>query len=286
MLFGSLEKMQIHLKIETGSVQCLVQLEGLILSTRVVRQDLNAKQCLFEELEQTNLSFDSDVEEVKLYQSPALEHGNILIERGYCSIDILQKGEAKLHLNSLERVNIDIDQELLLFPGVPVQRKDTRFRWKGIVLEIMEDRKLAQVDWGISPRWHSFRELHLLDELGNPILDNTKTNIFQAAIRGRKSILIKPVITKILQSEFNSENLSQNNINISIPTTKKEFIFQVGDLVKHADPYHLRGNNTGIIELCTEDGEYIIWWQSDNEDQIAKSFRTFCADELILIPSN
>ncbi len=264
----------------------MVQLEGLILSTRVVRQDLNAKQCLFEELEQTNLSFDSDVEEVKLYQSPALEHGNILIERGYCSIDILQKGEAKLHLNSLERVNIDIDQELLLFPGVPVQRKDTRFRWKGIVLEIMEDRKLAQVDWGISPRWHSFRELHLLDELGNPILDNTKTNIFQAAIRGRKSILIKPVITKILQSEFNSENLSQNNINISIPTTKKEFIFQVGDLVKHADPYHLRGNNTGIIELCTEDGEYIIWWQSDNEDQIAKSFRTFCADELILIPSN
>jgi hypothetical protein len=242
---------------------------------RIVKQ-VKYDDILFEELEQTNLSFGSDIKKFMLSQPPMLEDGNILVEKGNCSIKMsLWEGKVKLHFNDylFERVNIYIAYEPLLFLGVLVQRKDTRFTSKGIVLKIIEDRKLAQVDWGNSScRWHAFRELHTLDGLGNPVLENT--NIFQSAIRGRISILAKSVVTKSAQSEFSLENISQ---------TKKEVIFQVGDMVKYADIYHIRGSDTGIIESCTKDGEYIVWWESDDDNQIAKSFRTFGADKLTLI---
>lgn len=153
------------------------------MSIQIARQDLTVNQCLLEELEQTNLS--ADLGRVSLHQPAPLEHGDILSERGHCSLQIPHQGKIELHLNPLERVTIH--QETSLFPGIRVQRTDSRFRWKGIIVEIMEERELALVNWGGSQRWHAMSELCPLDELGNPLSDG-EANIFQAAIRGRVSL--------------------------------------------------------------------------------------------------
>jgi hypothetical protein len=203
MSSGSLAKRQIHLKIDPGSVRCSAQLEVSNLSIRAVRKGLNASQCLLEKLKQTNLSFDSDIEELeranlafnsdigqtKLHQPDSLAHGDILSERSHCYLQPSDRGQVDLHLNPLERVIIH--QEIYLFPGVEVQLTDSRFKWKGIIVENAGDRAL--VNWGGSERWHALYELCLLV--------NAKPNIFQIALRRCASHVAKPVVSKPLPAQ-------------------------------------------------------------------------------------
>jgi hypothetical protein len=57
---------------------------------------------------------------------------------------------------------------------------------------------------------------------------------------------------------------------------------KIGVLVKHADPYHERGNETGLIDRVN-DGQHLIWWESDGDRQIAEPFRTYSASELEVV---
>jgi hypothetical protein len=185
-------------------------------------------------LEQTILSFDSDIRQALIQQSDNLEYGDIVDERGDCSLHILHHDKVDLNFNILERVVISC--EISLFPGIRVRRKDSRFRWGGmmggIILEITGERAL--VDWDNSYRWHALEELCPLDELVNPILPTTKATIFQAALRERASFLTKPIVTKPLQAQ----SAPKNSIEISPLPIKKEVIFQIGDLVKPVDREH------------------------------------------------
>jgi hypothetical protein len=149
----------------------LAQLEVSNLFIRAVRQGLNTSQCRAEKLEQVNLSFDSDLRQATLHQPVPLEDGAILSESGHCQLQISDRGQVRLQLHLLERVIIH--QEIYLVPGVEVQLTDSRFRWRGIIMENVGDRAL--VDWGGSERWHALYELRLLV--------NTQPNIFQIALR-------------------------------------------------------------------------------------------------------
>jgi Protein of unknown function (DUF3987) len=65
-------------------------------------------------------------------------------------------------------------------------------------------------------------------------------------------------------------------------TTLDSKKLKVGVLVKHADPYHERGNETGLIDRVN-DGQHLIWWESDGDRQIAEPFRTYSASELEVV---
>jgi hypothetical protein len=55
--------------------------------------------------------------------------------------------------------------------------------------------------------------------------------------------------------------------------------FNIGDIVTHADSYHLRGASTGAIEFITEQG----WYQGEEDDnQIHPAARTYEKHELKL----
>jgi hypothetical protein len=262
MSSGSSEKMQIHLKIDPGSVQCSVQLEGSILSTRVVRHDLKVSQFPIPMLKQTNLSF-------LMLKRTDLSIGS---DTKQILLQIPQCGESRLLISYLERVIIH--QENLLFPDDYVQLIDVRFKWKGVIVENRADRVL--VNWGSSQRWHALQEIKLLVD--------AKINFFKIALRGKEYLLKKQVITEQLQAQSATENTYDSNIKVDKMPIKEEVNFKIGDLVKLVDLYHARGNDMGIIEFCN-DGEYIVWWESDGKNQIANSFRTFCADKLTLISS-
>ena len=179
-------------------------MEHSILATQIARQDLTVQR-LLEELEPTDLS--ADFGRVSLHQPAALERGDLLNERGRCSLQIPHQGKIELQLELLTEVKIH--QETSLFPSIRVQRTDSRFRWKGVIVEVKEERELALVNWDGSQRWHAFSELCPLDELGNPLPDRA-TNIFQAALRGRGSLgairqteqiaLVKTPLTHMSQS--------------------------------------------------------------------------------------
>jgi hypothetical protein len=205
-------------------------------------------------LKKTDLSSGSDIKEILL--------------------QIPQYGKSRLIINSLERVIIY--QENLLFPNDCVQLTDSRFKWKGVIIESTGDRVL--VNWGSSQRWHALQELKLLV--------NTKINFLKIALRGKESLLKKQVIIEQSKAQSNPENMSDGNIKMPKMPIKQESEFKIGDLVKLVDLYHARGDDIGIIEFCTDDGDYIVWWKSDDENQIANSFRTFCASELTFISSD
>lgn len=55
----------------------------------------------------------------------------------------------------------------------------------------------------------------------------------------------------------------------------------IGDIVKHENPYHVRGASRGAIELITTFG-YQVYWEED-EVQITPAFRTYSESELELV---
>jgi hypothetical protein len=51
---------------------------------------------------------------------------------------------------------------------------------------------------------------------------------------------------------------------------------EIGTMVKHSDPYHVRGASIGAIEAITEEqGWYRVWWESDGDNQIHPAARTY-----------
>ena len=52
--------------------------------------------------------------------------------------------------------------------------------------------------------------------------------------------------------------------------------------VRHADRFNVRGEDIGIVEQINGE-RYLVRWESDKNHQIADTFRTFSADELVLI---
>lgn len=59
-------------------------------------------------------------------------------------------------------------------------------------------------------------------------------------------------------------------------------MFNLGDIVTHADIYHTRGASTGAIEAITEQGWYRVFWEEDSDNQITPAFRTYESHELKL----
>jgi Protein of unknown function (DUF3987)/Bifunctional DNA primase/polymerase, N-terminal len=55
--------------------------------------------------------------------------------------------------------------------------------------------------------------------------------------------------------------------------------------VRHADRFNVRGGDIGTVEQINGE-RYLVRWESDKNHQIADAFRTFSADELILIPDD
>jgi Protein of unknown function (DUF3987)/Bifunctional DNA primase/polymerase, N-terminal len=55
--------------------------------------------------------------------------------------------------------------------------------------------------------------------------------------------------------------------------------------VRHADRFNVRGGDIGTVEQINGE-RYLVRWESDKNNQIADAFRTFSADELILIPDD
>jgi uncharacterized protein (DUF927 family) len=64
-----------------------------------------------------------------------------------------------------------------------------------------------------------------------------------------------------------------DSCNTSEKTDRPNCEFKVGDLVKPADPYHERGQDTGIVE-SSEGEQYVVQWQSD------RNVRRYTSDEL------
>jgi hypothetical protein len=62
--------------------------------------------------------------------------------------------------------------------------------------------------------------------------------------------------------------------------------FAVGDRVKHADIYHVRGASVGAIESITERGWFQVWWETDGDSQIHPAARTYEGYELELLEEN
>lgn len=52
-------------------------------------------------------------------------------------------------------------------------------------------------------------------------------------------------------------------------------------IYSHADRYHVRGNDRGILEQITAAGEMVIRWLSDGCHQVANGIRTYASEELI-----
>lgn len=187
MSSGSLEEKQIHLIIEPGSVRCSAQSVDWILPTRVVNQSLKVKQILIDRLDQTNLA--ADVGRVILDRPTPLEHGEIVSEQGCCSIGLPPQGKVRVHLSSLEKVTIHLKQDIILDPGVRVEQMGTGGR-TGTIREIVADRAL--VKWGgHTLTWHPLYELYPLDGSSRPIIPKGSANIFQTALRGKRSLAPK-----------------------------------------------------------------------------------------------
>lgn len=138
------------------------------------------KQCLLEQLEQSNLS--SDTGQINLCQT-GLEYSDILS----------MGGKSKIYLNHLEKVVRSIKPGICRAPGTRVERMGI-IGWKGRILEVAGDRAL--VSWvGYPQGWHPLYELYPLDELGKPLIPNGEINIFQTALRGRLSLLSSNQVT-------------------------------------------------------------------------------------------
>jgi hypothetical protein len=174
-----------------------------ISPTRVVKQSLKVKQFLIDRLEQSNVS--ADIGRVILDRSTPLEHGEIVIERGCCSIRLPPQGKVRVHLNSLEKVTIQLKQEIFLALGVRVEQMGTGGR-TGTIREIVADRAL--VKWGgHTLTWHPLYELYPLDESGKPIIPKGEANIFQTALRARISLAPKLVEVRVPQPDVNQLEL-------------------------------------------------------------------------------
>jgi hypothetical protein len=174
-----------------------------MLPTRIVSQSLKVKQILIDRLEQTSLA--ADVGRVILDRPTPLEHGKIVIERGCCSLELPPQGKVRVHLNSLEKVTIQLKQEIFLAPGVRVEQMGTGGR-TGTIREIVADSAL--VKWGGHKfTWHPLYELYPLDESGKPTIPKGEANIFQTALRGRRSLAPKVVEVRVPQPECNQMEL-------------------------------------------------------------------------------
>lgn len=211
---------------------------------------------MIDELEQTNLSFD--IVKSTLQQPISLECLNLVQEKGEIILQVSALAKTETNVHYLEKATIH--QEIPIFPGVEVHKKDKRFGWKGVILEQSEEGILVNWGAGTSPRLHSIDEICISQE--------AKINIFQIAIHGRTAILKKSVA---------------DNVTVLRIVPKKELTFKIGDLVKLVDSYHYRANDTGLIESYNDDRQCIVRWQRDDDHQIAISSRTFYAEELILI---
>lgn len=71
-----------------------------------------------------------------------------------------------------------------------------------------------------------------------------------------------------------------NSITQDVPKQKSN---HVGSQVTHADPFHSRGSSTGSIESIQPNGEYLVHWHDDGDNQIAESFRSYDRISLIFI---
>ena len=56
----------------------------------------------------------------------------------------------------------------------------------------------------------------------------------------------------------------------------------IGDIVTHENPFHVRGASTGAIEAITSQGWLQVWWQEDGDNQILRNFRSYYPEDLIL----
>lgn len=59
---------------------------------------------------------------------------------------------------------------------------------------------------------------------------------------------------------------------------------QIGDIVQHKNPFHVRGASTGAVELIDNIG-YQVWWEEDNDNQIHPAFRNYYESELKIVGS-
>jgi hypothetical protein len=198
------------------------------------------------------------------------------------------RSKVSLHFSNSKEINItqrvNISHGNFLVPGARVMRKNSPFRHKGMmggkIIKIVKNNAL--IDWGRSQIWYEIHELCPLGEVDDSLFWKAEKNIFQAAARGRAAIMQDSNIVKT-EARFVPNNISNINVRTSNLTTNKKDVFQVGDLVKPKDIYHQRGNDMGMVEFCTNDEKYIVRWESNGDNQIAGSFRTFEADELTLI---
>ncbi|AFY93082.1 hypothetical protein Cha6605_1976 [Chamaesiphon minutus PCC 6605] len=153
----------------------MAQLEVSNLSIQAASEGLDARL------------YQSGIEQITLQRPAFLQRTDILEEYSRCECQISDAIGVELQFDRLANVAIHIEECLL--PGVRVEKTDKRFKWKGTILTIAEERVL--VNWEGSERWHTFDELR-------PLI-SAKPNIFEIARRKVGSRSVRAGVAQSIQ---------------------------------------------------------------------------------------
>lgn len=175
---GSWEEKQIRLKTAPGSVQYLVQLDGLNSTMR------RSARCITTgRLRKTGL---------KNPQAWASQWINNLskssaIENTVETIRLDQPLPTTAIFTRSVQANIQVKEALvsLFAPGRSVERMG-HHGWRGRITAMEGDK--AYVNWGRSRQWIDCSELYPLDRQGMPILPNQSPNLLEVARRARANL--------------------------------------------------------------------------------------------------
>jgi hypothetical protein len=154
------------------------------------KNKLNISQCSYSVKGLKEASLSSDVNRSIIGRFTSLKNADILLKRGYCSIQT----------PILESTGINFEQGDLFFVGDRVIQT-TGFPWKGKILKIENNRALVNWEKNSKDKWHPLCELYPLNELGKRILPGGQPDIFRSARYGREMLSIKNIVAQPLHQE-------------------------------------------------------------------------------------
>jgi hypothetical protein len=200
MSFGSSARKQIHRKIEHGSVQSSVQLDGLISSTIQLNDQSICTLPQSSSLRDINLRTNTLKScSIEAEQGLAKKHFFSLQESTAqiepllgCSID-MKSGVSQITTSGCLDIEIQFQDYSLLLPGDRVTRMG-RHGWNGQVLQVEINSVLVQ--WRNRTEWLDRVEVYPLDRCGKPRIPGKADSISLVAQRAKLTLKTERVSKK------------------------------------------------------------------------------------------